>query len=111
MAVDSAGNATEQFDDGTRKSLWANQYDTSNGWGTAVLVKSDDVDNAGAPGVGYDSDDNAHALWWQGDGTAYNIHTSRFVTSTGWTTPQLLDDDTGDAFGPKLAFSPFGDDG
>jgi hypothetical protein len=80
VAVDPSGNALavwEQFD-GTRGNIWANRFTPATGWGTAQLLETDNTREAVSPRVAVDSSGNALAVWYQFDGTRYNILANRF---------------------------------
>ncbi len=106
IAFDGNGNALavwEQFD-GTRDNVWSNRYVSGTGWGTPQLIESDNAGDAGNPQIAFDGSGNALAIWDQWDGTLNNIWSNRYVSGTGWGTPQLLEtDDQGNAFQPQIA--------
>jgi hypothetical protein len=51
---------------------------------------------------------DAMAVWSQPVTTAEDIVVDRFVPGTGWGTPQLIEADSGNAFGPQVALDPAG---
>ena len=111
VAVDAAGNAVAVWyqSDGTRYNIWANRYVAGTGWGTAELIETDDTDNANAPKVEMDGAGNAIAVWYQWDGTRYNIWANRYVAGTGWGTTQLIESDNAGGVGPPhVAMDPSG---
>ena len=78
VGVDSSGNAVavwmqEDDLDGTRDNIWSNRYVAGSGWGTAELIETDNNGDAEGPQVGLDGSGNAIAVWFQDDGTRYNI--------------------------------------
>jgi hypothetical protein len=75
IVVDANGNALAVWSqsDGTRYSIWSNRYVAGTGWGTAELIETDDSGNAYSPQLGIDESGNAVAVWYQHDGTRYNI--------------------------------------
>ncbi|MGC2166119.1 MAG: hypothetical protein WA632_08920, partial [Gallionella sp.] len=88
IAFGSSGNALavwQQYD-GTRDSIWANRY-TTGGWGTAGLIETDNAGNASYPQIAFDTSGNALAVWYQHDGTRYNIWANRYTTG-GWGTAE-----------------------
>ncbi|MBI5779241.1 MAG: hypothetical protein HZA49_07280 [Planctomycetes bacterium] len=106
IAVDSGGNAIAVWDqsDGTRFNIWANRYVSGTGWATAELIETNNVATAYFPQVSVDSGGNAWAVWYQSDGTRFNIWANRYVSGTGWATAGLIEtDNAGDAFNPQIA--------
>jgi hypothetical protein len=106
LAVDSEGNmiAVWYQYDGTRFNAMANRYDVDSGWGTATLIETDDTGDAYRPEVAMDDSGNAMAVWYQHDGTRYNICANRYVTGTGWGTATLIEtDNSGGANLPQVA--------
>lgn len=111
VAVDSNGNATAVWNqsDGVRDSIWSNRYTPSGGWGTALLIETDDVGGARSPKVAVDANGNATVVWWQYDGVRDNIWSNRHTLSGGWGTALLIENnDTGEARSPKVAVDPDG---
>ncbi len=106
VAVDGSGNAVavwRQYD-GTRYSVWANRYVAGTGWGTAQLIETDNAGDAWGPQVAVDGSGNAVAVWYQWDGTRYNIWSNYYVAGTGWGTAQLIEtDNAGGAWNPQVA--------
>ena len=111
VAIDPSGNAVavwQQYD-GTRWNIWSNRYVPGTGWGSAVLIETDNAGGASSPQVAIDPSGNAVAVWYQWDGTRYNIWSNRYVAGTGWGTAVLIEtDNAGDAFGPQVAFDGSG---
>lgn len=112
LAVDFSGNAIAVWpqSDGTRFNIWSNRYTAGTGWGTAVLIETDNAGFAYGPKVAVDPSGNAIAVWYQGDGTRYNIWANRYTVGIGWGTAALIEtDDTGTAEDdPQIAFDPSG---
>jgi hypothetical protein len=107
IAFDGAGNAIavwQQFD-GTRVSIWANRYTaSSNSWGSPVLIETDNAGDATAPQIAVDGAGNAIAVWFQSDGTRYNIWANRYTASSNsWGSPVLIETNAGDATYPQIA--------
>jgi hypothetical protein len=48
------------------------------GWGTAALIETDNAGGAVAPQIAVDPTGNAIAVWYQFDGTRFNIWANRF---------------------------------
>ncbi|MCP5101328.1 MAG: Ig-like domain-containing protein, partial [Chloroflexi bacterium] len=81
-------------------------------WGTeAALIEIDNADDASGPQIAFDGSGNAIAVWYQYDGTRYNIWANRYVAGTGWnnTAAEMIEiDDLGNAFSPQIAFDGSG---
>jgi hypothetical protein len=113
VAVDASDNALAVWDqrDGTRPNIWANRYSASSGtWGTAKLLETDNAGDAYNPSLAMDASGNAMTVWYQSDGTRYNIWTSRFSASTNtWVTPELLENDNaGNAYNASVVIDASG---
>jgi len=109
VVIDTNGNAIAvwfQFIP-TRYEILSNRYVTGTGWGTAELIE-DNTGDAWDPQVVIDTNGNAIAVWYQTDGTRYNIWSNRYVTGTGWGTAELIEDNTGDAQFPQVAMDTNG---
>ena len=104
IAFDNSGNAIAVWEqsDGSRYNIWVNRFDGS-GWGTAMLLESDNTGHAGAPQIAVDNNGNAIAVWRQFDGSRYSIWANRFDGS-GWSGAERLEsDNTGNASAPQIA--------
>lgn len=65
--------------DGDRYNIRTNTYTASSGWGeTAETIESDNAGSAHGPQIAFDNEDNAIAVWYQGDGDNLNIQANRF---------------------------------
>jgi hypothetical protein len=114
IAADGAGHALAVWDQGSLtslRSIWANRYDASTGWGTpeqvsgAVLLDS----NAERAQVAVDSSGRALVVWEQRSGTRVSIAANRYTPGTGWGTPELIEtDDTGNATDAQIAMDSSG---
>jgi hypothetical protein len=96
LAGDGSGTFTAVWmqDDGVRNNVWANRYTFETGWVTAQLVEANDF-GLMSPSIAMDASGNAMATWYQYDGSLYNIWANRYVTGTGWGTPELVEEDDG----------------
>jgi hypothetical protein len=111
VGIDGSGNAVAVWyqDDGTWYNIWANRYVAGTGWGDAELIETDDKGDAYGPQVGIDGSGNAIAVWWQSDGTRYNIWANRYVAGTGWGDAELIEtDNSGDAEYPQVGIDESG---
>ena len=110
IAIAPSGNAVAvwQQNDGTRFNIWANHYIIGVGWGMAQLIESDSG-SAWHPEVAVDPSGNAIAVWYQYDGTRYNIWSNRYTAGVGWGTAQLIEDESsGSAERPSLVMDTAG---
>ena len=108
LAMDASGNALlawVQFTKpaNTTRELYTAAFTGCSGWGTpAALV-------AGSPGVlapslAMNASGNAALAWRQFDGTHWRIWAARYPPGYGWSTPALIQVDTGgDAVTPAAA--------
>jgi hypothetical protein len=106
VAADASGNAMAVWSqyDGARNNIWANRYVAGSGWGTAALIETDNAGNAFDPQVAVDGSGNAVAVWYQHDGTRFNVWANRFVSGSGWGTAALIEtDNAGNAAGTQVA--------
>ncbi len=104
IAFDSSGNAIAVWyqSDGTRDNIWANRFDGTS-WGTAELIETDNAGRAAGQKIVFDRNGNALAVWYQSDGTRYNIWANRF-NGTSWGAAELIE--TNNAVGSFGAFDP-----
>ena len=108
IAIDPDGNGIAVWfqHDGTRNNIWANRYSAASAtWGAAVLIETDNAGTAKNPEIAMDHSGNAIVVWYQSDGTRYNILANRYSTSSAaWGTAQLIE--TNDAGAGAYAYSP-----
>lgn len=80
VVMDATGNALAvwfQYD-GARYNVWANRYTAGVGWGTAGLIETDDAGSAYGPQIAMNANGDAVAVWYQSDGTRFDIWANRF---------------------------------
>ncbi len=79
VAIDPNGDAVAVWEqsDGTRTNIWANQYVAGLGWATAKRIETEDLGDASRAQVAVDPDGNAIAVWYQHDGTRFNVWANR----------------------------------
>ncbi len=109
IAFDSSGNAIAVWDqyDGTRIYIWANRFDGS-AWGTPELIETDNPGPVGGRAqIAFDSNGNAIAVWYQHDGTRYNIWANRFDGSA-WGSAELIEGGAENASFPQIALDSSG---
>ncbi len=86
LALDSVGNALVVWEqsDSTRRNIWVNRYTaTSQRWGTAQLLETDNVSFANAPHLALDAKGNGMVVWEQSDGTRKSIWSRRYDVASG----------------------------
>jgi hypothetical protein len=111
IAIDGNGNAIAVWRQitNTVDSIFANRYISGTGWGNAELLETDDTYAVYDPQIGVGADGNAIAVWYQNDGIGTSIWANRYVSSTGWAGPELLEtDDTDAAEYPQIAIGADG---
>ncbi len=73
-------------------------------WSTAMMIEMDNAGSALNPQVALDPSGNGIAVWYQSDGTRYNIFAARYTIGSGMGAPALIEtDNTGDARKPQVA--------
>lgn len=107
LAMDSSGNAMAVWSQTETSALypniWANYYTVGSGWGTAVIIETDESGDAVNTDVMFDGSGNALAVWQQFDGIRYNIWANRYINGSVWGTATLIEsDDTADASWPQV---------
>ena len=96
IAIDASGNALAVWHQafGTRTDIFANRYINGTGWGTPVLLETDNTSFAIYPKIAMDADGNAIAMWFQRITTTtinFNYYSSRYIaTSNTWGTPVIV---------------------
>lgn len=111
VAIDSGGNAIAVWhqSDGTRDNIWVNRYTAGIGWGTGQKIDSEDLGGASLPEIAMDESGNAVVVWYQTDGTRFNIWANRFVAGADWGTAEKIEaDDTRSAIVPDIGMDPAG---
>ncbi len=105
ISFDSNGNAYTVWTvyDGVRSNIWANRYTAEEGWATAVLIETDDSGSANKPKVTALPDGNAIAVWYQDDGTSYNICSNTYILGTGWGDVVTVDALDTNALSPEIS--------
>ena len=109
IAMDEIGDAKAVWaqSDGTRNNIWANSFDGTN-WGSAEMIETDNIGDAFSPQIAMNETGIAMAVWYQSDGTRYNIWANRFDV-TNWGTAEMIEtDNIGDAFSPQIAMNETG---
>ncbi len=106
VAINANGDAIAvwmQYD-GTNQNIWSSRFTTDSGWDKAELIETDDAGSALHPKITIDANGNALVLWYQSDGTYYNIWFNRYTQSGGWGTASLIEsENAGHAMYPQIA--------
>jgi hypothetical protein len=81
VVIDTKGNAIAVWEqsDGIRSNIWANHYKSGSGWNAAVFIETNDTGDAFHPQVAINASGNAIAVWYQSDGTRFNIWANRYA--------------------------------
>ena len=112
VAFDAGGNAMAVWiqSDGVRDNVMANRYTVGQGWGSAVLVETNDSGPALEPRVAFDGNGNATAVWSHRNtaGFTNDILANRWSPATGWGAPVPIDSAPDPARAPQLGID---DDG
>ncbi len=92
----------------SRTDIWASRFVVDSGWGSPVLLESNDAGNAYDPKIAVDAAGNAVAVWWQFDDTHSDIWASRYSIDSGWSPATLVELNGSDAINPDLAIDAHG---
>ena len=107
VAFDAGGNAIGGMDPVGRRlrdNVLANRYTAGQGWGSAVLIETDNAGPALEPRIAFDGNGNATAVWSHRDvaGFTFNILANRWTAATGWGTAAPIDNAPDAARAPQL---------
>jgi hypothetical protein len=114
IGVDAKGNAIAVWEDQTSSTynIWSNRYVVGSGWGSEVLLETDDSGSAWKPKVALDDAGDAIAVWFQMEGpffTPPHIWANRYVANVGWGTAKLLDTGSAcEAWNPRISLDGAG---
>ena len=118
IAIGPDGDALvvwSQSRNGGTDNIWSNRYTAgsgpNSGWNTnaAQLIETVDTGDASSPQIAFDPEGNALAVWYQTDGTRYDIWANRYIPGRGWGTAELIEfDKLGDAENPQIAIDSSG---
>jgi hypothetical protein len=116
MVVDVNGNAvvTWRYDSDSQIKIWGRSFLKESGWEAPELIASMDgeyryIDEMVPQMKMSPVDGNVLAVWFQSDGTRYNIWSSNYGVTSGWGSPELVEhEDIGDATAPVLAMDSGG---
>jgi hypothetical protein len=109
IAIDANGNALAVWSqsNGTVNNIWANRFTAGAGWGSAVLIETNNGSFADNPRIAFDANGNAMAVWNQYRPITYN----RYTIGIGWGTAALVDPNTNNepTGPPQIAIDVNGD--
>lgn len=114
IAIDANGNATLVWReyDGTRDSLYASRYtESTNSWGTEVLLESGNNGHVRTPRIAIDHNGNAIAVWAQDEiSVRTSIYATRYTASSdSWGAETLIESgEDGSASEPLIAINKEG---
>ncbi len=93
VSFDGKGKALTVWSDDAG-NLWMNNYVLGDDWDSAELLGFNE-ERASSPQIVADSKGNALLVWMQLDEDVPNsrasIWSNRYITSTGWSTPELVE--------------------
>jgi len=111
VASDAEGNAIvvwQQTDNAGTRHVWARHFTPSNGWASAQRISNGESD-VNQPRVAVDAAGNGIVVWYQFERkvtdllTIHNIWAIRYTPSSGWGTPEVIEDNAGNADSAEVA--------
>jgi len=111
IVIDNSGNAFAAWSqyNGTVDDIWTKRYSIGTGWGAAQKIDTEDLGDARFPQLALDSLGNAFAVWYQHDGSRYNIWANYYTAGSNWGVAEKLEtEDFGDAANPQIAMDDLG---
>ncbi len=107
--LDDNGNGSLESGEIDQTGFVCSQIAGEIGWQVAELIETDNAGDTFAPQIAIDPDGNAIAVWYQSDGTRYNIMANRYIPGFGWGAAQLIEtDNAGGAYNPQIAIDANG---
>lgn len=111
-AVSDNGNMAVIWDDGG--DVWINRYTVGSGWGTAATIPLFSSRNTiNKKHIAIDGSDNLIIVWSElsGVGIRFDIWATRYTSGTGWSAPELIENDDSADYGAREPFIAMNDDG
>lgn len=105
IAMDGSGNAIAVWYQviSVYNSIQSSRYTSGGGWSVDATISSAAYD-ALDPQIAIDGNGNAHAIWYEFDGTRNNILANYYIAGGSWQTPTLVEyDNAGNAASPQIA--------
>ena len=115
VTIDALGNviAVWHKSDANPNDVWSDRYTictnryniAASTWGTSERIDSGNTGSAIGPQVAIGASGNAVVVWYQYDGTRYNIWSNRYnATTNTWGTAMLIEaDNSGSSYLPQVA--------
>jgi hypothetical protein len=112
VTTDATGNVFYIWtqSDGSHMNIYVREY-YGDGHGWSPILPLENINgHAYTPQVATDRNGNAIAVWTQSDNDGHStIFANRYINGTGWQTEGTpIEDATGDAFNPQIAFDADG---
>ncbi|MBI3604397.1 MAG: hypothetical protein HY202_00010 [Nitrospirae bacterium] len=114
IAISAAGEGTAVWSRcvGTTTTtchIYAIQHPAATVWGMTVPIDNN-TGTAGASKIAVNANGDAFAVWYQFDGTRYNIWSNRrLAADTTWGTAELIEtNNAGSAYDPQIVVDPNG---
>jgi hypothetical protein len=111
VAVDERGRAIVVWrqSDGDRLGIWSRRFTPTARWEPPLRIDSEPGGDADGADVGVDAAGNAIAVWYQFDGTRFDVWSNRYEVGVGWGHANRIEaNDSSDAVKPTLAVSANG---
>ena len=111
IVMDASGNAFAAWPqyNGRVDDIWAKHYAIGTGWGAAQKIDTEDLGDARFPQLALDPLGNAFAVWYQHDGSRYNIWANYYTAGRNWGIAEKLETENfGDATNPQIAMDDLG---
>lgn len=105
LDTDGSGNVIAVWyqHDGTRNNIMTNRYDAStNTWGTAELLETEDTGAANATQISVNASGDAIAVWVQDDGNDDSIMANIYTAGSGWSGAAFIESNANDAGQPSI---------
>jgi len=84
------------------------RYSPAAGWSSVMQLSETGPSDAVVPGAAVDDGGNMILVWYQDDGTRFNIWSRRYAAGSGWDNALMIENDTGDARRPAIAMNSSG---
>jgi hypothetical protein len=104
VAMDAEGNAWVAWEQdlSSDTDIWANRYDIDSGWQDPELLEIQNAGRAQEPRLVAAPDGFVIAVWRQWDGFRNNVWSNRYRPGTGWGQAEVIEDERGDAWWPRV---------
>jgi hypothetical protein len=111
VASDASGNTIVvwlQEDNAGTRHVWARRFTASAAWASAQRISNGESD-VNQPRIAVDATGNAMVVWYQFERkvtdllTIHNIWAVRYTPTGGWGTPEVIEDNVGNADSAEVA--------